>query len=146
MRQRLLSTEELQRKIIYTITVFVLLSSQSLSQPQASLVPVGSLDSVGFAKVRLNGKYSLIEFGGRNCIPCRQMQPLLAELSAKYAQTVNIFNVYMDKERELFREYRIALIPTQIIFDTSGKEIARHVGYWEKDKLMSELRRLRVLP
>lgn len=146
MNRRIHSGKGLHRRISYTLTALLLLWSQSLSQQQVSTVTVGSLDSAAFANVRLNGKISLIEFGGRNCIPCRQMQPILGDLSAKYARTMNIFNIYMDSERDLFREHRITLIPTQIIFDKSGKEIARHVGFWGKDSLVEELKGLRVLP
>jgi thioredoxin 1 len=129
-----------------TVSAIVLLSCLLQAQQETSPSPVGSLDSAGFARVRLNGKHSLIEFGGRNCIPCRQMQPVLAELNTTYGRTLNIYNVYMENGRNLFREYRIVLIPTQVIFDSSGREIGRHVGLWEKDEVVAELKRLRISP
>jgi thioredoxin 1 len=132
--------------LCYTFTAMVLLPGHLQPQQGISPSPVSNLDSAGFARVRFNGKHSLIEFGGRNCVPCRQMQPVLAELSVQYGRVLNVCNVYMENGKDLFREYRVVLIPTQVIFDTSGKEIGRHVGFWEKDEMVAELKRLRIKP
>jgi len=138
------------RDAIRTIVLSTLLmiptsSNFSFAAQPDTAQSIANLNSTSFMKVLTNGKYSLIEFGGRRCIPCRQMQPILTALNMNLAASVNIFNVYVDEERDLTRNYRINLIPTQIIFDNRGKELTRHVGYWEKDKLVAELRKLRIV-
>ena len=134
------------RRIMFsTLIIIVALSWDSMAGQESTVQPIASLSSATFKQVLTNGKYSLIEFGGRRCVPCRQMQPILGELNLSYGSSLNIFNVYVDEERDLSRNHRISLIPTQIIFDKTGKEISRHVGYWERDKLIDELRRLRIV-
>jgi len=91
------------------------------------------------------GKYSFIEFGGRTCIPCQKMQPILAQLDDMIGSTVNIYNVYLEDDPSLARDFRVNLIPTQIIFDNEGNEISRRVGYWEKSSLIDELRKLGIM-
>lgn len=130
--------------VLSTLILIAATYQYSLAEQPDTVQSIACLNSATFMKVLTNGKYSLIEFGGRRCVPCRQMQPVLAELSANHASSVNIFNVYVDEERDLTRKYRISLIPTQIIFDRTGKEMTRHVGYWEKEKLIAELRKLQI--
>lgn len=135
----------IQRIMLSTLIMIVATSKNSLAQQPDTIRSTASLNSATFTKVLTNGRYSLIEFGGRRCIPCRQMQPILTDLNTNHASSVNIFNVYVDEERDLSRNYRISLIPTQIIFDRTGKEITRHVGYWEKENLIAELRKLQIV-
>ena len=134
----------IQRIVFSALMVIAANCKDSLAGQPDTVHTIASLNSATFVKVLTNGKCSLIEFGGRRCIPCRQMQPILAELNLAFAASMNIFNVYVDEERDLARNYRISLIPTQIVFDRTGKEISRHVGYWEKEKLTAELRRLQI--
>ena len=40
--------------------------------------------------------------------------------------------------------YKISLIPTQIFYDTAGKEIFRHTGYFAHDDILAKFRALGV--
>ncbi|MCX5915024.1 MAG: thioredoxin family protein [Deltaproteobacteria bacterium] len=41
---------------------------------------------------------------------------------------------------KLAREHRVQLIPTLIFFDSSGKEIFRRMGVWDKDSIVKKLK------
>jgi thioredoxin 1 len=120
-------------------------TSRLVSQSPVPAQGVPHVTREGLYELLASGRYSFIEFGGRSCIPCRRMQPLLSELNEQICTSVNIYNVYLEDDPSLARDFRIQLIPTQIIFDKDGKEIFRHVGYWEKMALNTELRKMGIM-
>ena len=42
------------------------------------------------------------------------------------------------KEPEKAKEYGISIIPTQIFFDASGKELFRHEGFFSKEDILGK--------
>lgn len=92
-----------------------------------------------------NGRYSMIEFGGRSCTPCKQMQPILAELIAAHGTVIDIVNIYMDDDFKPFDAFDVYLLPTQVIFDKNGEELSRHIGVWPKMEVEEEYRRLGII-
>lgn len=79
-------------------------------------------------------------FGADRCIPCVQMKPFLAELTDEYAGRVEVRRLDVYTERELAGQARIQMIPTQVFFDPEGKEVFRHVGFYEKDSIVARFR------
>jgi thioredoxin-related protein len=55
---------------------------------------------------------------------------------------VVIVEVY--EQMELTRSYRIMTIPTQIVFDSKGNEITRHIGLWPKKEIITQLKKMGV--
>ena len=110
-----------------------------------SFTEVPALDDAQLKQVLSLKKYAMIEFGGRHCIPCRKMQPILAELARDYGDSISIANVFVQKRMNLGRQYKITLIPTQVIFDKHGKEIFRHGGFWQKSQILAKWKELRIL-
>ena len=106
---------------------------------------VPHLNKKGVYDAIFSGKYTFLEFGGRTCIPCRRMQPILMDLHNRYGSVMNVYNVYLEDDPSIARDFRINLIPTQIIFDENGVEIGRHVGYWEQTALLAELQKLGII-
>lgn len=102
-------------------------------------VSVPALDPPGLAQVLKAGSWSVIEFGGPTCIPCKKMQPILAELQQQFGSRVRFRNFYVTEFPREAREHRILLMPTQVIFDPRGKEVARHQGFWPKDEFLAAL-------
>ena len=37
------------------------------------------------------------------------------------------------------RPYKVMAMPTQVVFDPSGREVARHIGFWEKGDFLAAL-------
>ena len=93
-----------------------------------------------FKKGIQSGKPMLVDFGANSCMPCRQIRPILKELSQEYngKATVLVIDVY--KYKELAGEYRVQVIPTLIFFDKSGKEVFRHMGAWDKASIVGKLK------
>ncbi len=75
------------------------------------------------------GKPALYEFGAGGCVLLpRRWREVMAELKPSHGDQVEFRMVYADKEMPLFQQYKIMLIPTQVFFDASGKEVDRHIG------------------
>jgi len=86
-------------------------------------------------------KVTFVELGSVNCIPCKQMQPVMRAIEAKYGEQVKVvfYDVWTKEQRPYAEKYGIKLIPTQVFLDEKGKEFFRHEGFYpekEIDKLL----------
>jgi len=86
----------------------------------------------------------LVEIGAEKCIPCKMMQPILAELRQEYAGKLQVDMVDVWKHPEQADKYGVQTIPTQVIYDSSGKEVFRHIGFFPKEEIVSKLAELGV--
>src|SRR5450759_4017719 len=91
------------------------------------------------------GKPALYEFGAKYCIPCKEMKEVMAALKTSHGDQVEFRMVYSDEERPMFEQYKITLIPSQVFFDASGKEVDRHVGALPKDEVIKKLKELKFI-
>lgn len=91
-----------------------------------------------------SGKPVVIDLGARTCIPCRKMAPILESLANMYRGRANILFIDVHEDQEAARNFRVQMIPTQIFFDSRGKEVKRHIGYLEQREIMQELQQLGV--
>jgi len=85
------------------------------------------------------GLPTLAEFGSDTCIPCKEMQPILQDLTVQYRGRLKVMIVDVYEQPNLARQFRIMTIPTQILFDGEGKLITRHVGVWPKAEIVALL-------
>jgi len=83
------------------------------------------------------------DFGG-SCTPCKMMKPILEELAKEYKGRAEILIIDINEYKDLAQKYEIHLLPVQIFFDKSGKDIWRHEGFLEKDKIIEQLNELGV--
>ncbi len=74
----------------------------------------------------------VVEFGGETCIPCLHMQPVLKSLQARLGKRARVSNFWIQPNPEVARRHQIMVMPTQIIFDAKGREIFRHMGYFDE--------------
>ena len=89
----------------------------------------------------VNPKVTFVELGSVNCIPCKQMQPIMQSIEEKYNDQVRVifYDVWKDDQKKYAQQYGIKLIPTQVFLDENGKEFFRHEGFYpeaEIDKLL----------
>ena len=80
------------------------------------------------------------DYGSENCIPCKTMKGILDPMMAEYKDKVDIRIILVNDEKELTRQARIQIIPTQIFFDPSGKELYRHVGVYPRDSIVAKFK------
>ncbi|PJB49342.1 MAG: hypothetical protein CO103_06035, partial [Chloroflexi bacterium CG_4_9_14_3_um_filter_45_9] len=106
--------------------------------------PGPDLTSIPLQQALSSGKPTLAEFGWRTCIPCKQMKPILEELAVEYEGKLNVVIVEVYEQRALTQQYSIMAIPTQIVFDSSGKEVTRHIGLWPKKEITTQLKKMGV--
>jgi thioredoxin 1 len=79
-------------------------------------------------------KLVLVDFWAEWCGPCRQLAPVLEELSSELEGKVEIFKVDIDQNTETPTKYGVRGIPTLIMFK-DGKQIATKVGALPKSSL-----------
>jgi thioredoxin 1 len=91
------------------------------------------------------GKPALYEFGAGYCASCKDMEKIMAELKTTHSDQVEVRLVYVDKEKPLFDQYKIMLIPTQVFLDASGKEVDRHIGPLTKEEVLKKLKELKFI-
>jgi len=91
------------------------------------------------------GKPALYEFGARWCIPCKEMQKVMADLKVSHGDQVEFRMVYVDEERPMFGQYQIVAIPTQVFLNAEGKEVDRHMGALPKEEVLKKLKELKFI-
>jgi len=109
------------------------------SQSQGS-----DLTSMPLGQALASGKPTLAEFGSDTCVPCKQMKPILEDVAAIYEGKLNVVIVEVYEQRELTQQYGIMAIPTQIVFDSSGQEVTRHVGFWAREDIITQVKEIGI--
>ena len=140
--------------LVLTVSVVLLLvtavssgcntvANQSPTHTQNTGRPL-DLTSISFTQVLGNGKPTLVEFGRGVCVPCKAMKPILEELALDYKDKLDVVIIEIDEHRALTNQYEIMVIPTQIFFDSSGKGITRHIGFWAKEEIIAQLKKMGI--
>jgi len=80
----------------------------------------------------------LLDLGADKCIPCKMMAPILEELKEEYRGVMDVVFIDVWKEPEEGQKYGIESIPTQIFYDSNGKELFRHVGFLSKEDILAK--------
>jgi len=88
----------------------------------------------------------MTDFGADKCVPCKAMAPILQELQKEYAGRIEVVFVDVWKDQKPGKAANIRLIPTQVFYDATGKELARHEGFMSKDDILAQWRKLGFLP
>jgi len=106
------------------------------------LIVLISLPVFVFAQTKeVKPKITFVELGSVNCIPCKQMQPVMKAIEKKYGEQVKVifYDVWTKEQKKYAQQYGIKLIPTQVFLDENGKEFFRHEGFYpeaEIDKIL----------
>lgn len=100
-------------------------SGANVGEPPA--VPTGS------------GLPCLVEFGADECEACQKMEGVLEELRTVAEGKVDVVTINTDRYPQEAVRWRLRLIPTQIVVNAQGEEMARHEGYLPLEELLTEL-------
>jgi thioredoxin 1 len=121
---------------------------ESLQEVPAEVSEEKSVNEADAAAVKKEDKKTAIEatfveIGAENCVPCKMMKPVMAEIEKRYKGRVNVVfhDVWTLEGKPLVQQYKIRVIPTQIFQDKKGKEFFRHEGFLPFDevkKILSE--------
>ncbi len=112
-------------KFLITVILLLLLTTLSIEAQTKEVKP----------------KVTFVELGSVNCIPCKQMQPVMKAIEEKYGSQVKVifYDVWKTEQKKYASQYGIKLIPTQVFLDENGKEFHRHEGFYpeaEIDKIL----------
>ncbi len=93
-------------------------------------------------------KITFLELGSKKCIPCKQMQPVMASIDKRYGEDVEVifYDVWREDQKHYAEAYQIRMIPTQIFLDASGNELFRHEGYFAEHDIDAFLQANGVSP
>ena len=80
----------------------------------------------------------LVDFWAEWCGPCKQLSPILDEVSKDMGDKVTIAKVNIDDNPESPQKYGVRGIPTLILFK-DGKPVATKVGAMPKSQLVDWL-------
>jgi thioredoxin 1 len=83
----------------------------------------------------------LVAIGAGECIPCKAMAPIRADLRREYegVLAVDFYDVW--KNPAAGRHFGTRVIPTLIFYDAYGRELGRREGYVSKAEILATLAR-----
>ena len=80
----------------------------------------------------------LVDFYAEGCGPCKIMTPRILDVAERMGDNVKVIQINVDKEKELATRFRIASVPTLIIFK-NGKQ------QWRQSGIISALALMKLL-
>lgn len=86
----------------------------------------------------------LLDLGATKCKACKKMAPILDKLKEDLKDKVEVVFIDVWKNPDAGRKHNIQLIPTQIFFDAKGKEVFRHVGFFSREDILAQLKKMGV--
>ena len=78
----------------------------------------------------------LVDFWASWCGPCMMLSPVISEIAEELNGTVKVGKVNVDDEQELAMKYKVASIPTLLLFK-NGKLEKTSVGFMPKNAILN---------
>ena len=134
---------QMSKKVLFLVLAVFLVFNTGCSSGSDTYIEK-DLTKIPLEQSLHNGKPTLADFGWRTCIPCKKMKPVLEELAEKQRGRLNVLIVEVYDHEDLTNQYGIKAIPTQVLFDSQGKELLRHMGYWAPEEMAVELKKVGI--
>ena len=98
---------------------------------------IQSIKEDSFEKEVVNSELPvLIDFWAEWCGPCKEMNPILEEVSSEMEKKIKVLKINIDENPNIPNKYGVQSIPTLIIFK-KGEAIATKVGASIKSDLIT---------
>jgi len=122
------------RRLLLAALLALAVAATALAAP--GVLPVPS------PAVPVKGMVTMVDLGAKTCIPCKMMAPLLVELEKQYRGKAAVLFIDVREDYDAARKFGIRAIPTQIFYDKTGREVARHEGFMDKKSISDKLNQL----
>lgn len=86
------------------------------------------------SEVKQAGQPVLVDFGADWCAPCKQLDPIVAELADEWEGKVKVVHLDVDENGETAMEYGVMGVPTLIMF-VDGEPQERLTGFVPKNRI-----------
>jgi thioredoxin 1 len=127
---------------LVAVVAIVIINKQRGPSPAADQPDSGKGAAQGSSPA--TGLPRLVDLGSTVCVPCKMMAPVLEGLKKEYAGRLQVEFIDVMTNPDAGEPYKISLIPTQVFFDTSGKERFRHEGFFSKEDILAKWKELGV--
>lgn len=120
----------------------VAITKLAMKKPVAVTTPV-AVEATGAPAVPMPAGQGaaiprMVDLGATKCIPCKLMAPILTDLKKTYAGKLDVQFIDVWEKPEEGPKYGIKIIPTQIFYDATGKELFRHEGFFGKEDILAK--------
>ena len=111
----------------------IVLKNQRMPQP----VNEGTPKKAGQPESR-SALPRLVDLGAGKCVPCKVMAPILEELKKTFSGRLQVDFIDVWQNPDASTQYGVQIIPTQIFYDSSGKELFRHEGFFSREDILGK--------
>ena len=98
---------------------------------------IKNIDDLNFETTVLkNTKHVLVEFSASWCGPCKQLFPILEQVSEQYKDALEVCKIDIDESPDLAMKYQVKNIPLMLILK-DGVVLSTKTGAMPKTKISS---------
>ena len=91
------------------------------------------------------GGPKILEFDRKFCPICKASERVILAVKDRYPGQFEVEKLYIDEAEKMFRQYKVAIVPTQVFVNAAGQEVARHEGVYKEAALIQKLRELKFI-
>jgi thioredoxin 1 len=119
-----------------SILIFLLVGWMGLGSALPALAQVPELPK---------GQPQILEFYRPGCPDCEASERVILAVKSQYPGQFVVRKFYIGKDEFVFLRYKVALVPSQVFLDASGKEVYQHVGVFKPKELIDKLHELKFI-